>query len=528
MECNKEISAHSQPSSSKRFINIILHRLKRVQKRLKNNKKAYSQCSEQCMRGGCSADDEILDGWVNLFQDWNEDWRRRALSKITESCKLEEAKFVMKQIEPHFQRDFISFLPKELALHVLSYLRPKDILNAAQTCRYWRGIADDNLLWQRKCFEMDVRSQDIVAKPGKKRFQMIHWKKVYQTYIRLDHNWRNARYKAMKVLKGHNDYVITCLHFYNNKIISASDDNTVKIWSASTGKCLKTLCGHTGGVWASQLHNNYVISGSTDRTLKVWDVDSGACIHTLSGHTSTVRCLHACDTRVVSGSRDATLRLWNIEDGKLLKVLISHVAAVRCVQFDGKHIISGAYDFLVKVWNPDTGLCLRTLQGHSNRVYSLQFDGIHIVSGSLDTSIRVWNIETGECEHVLTGHQSLTSGMQLKNNTLASGNADSTVKIWDIRTGQCLQTLEGRNKHRSAVTCLELVNKFVITSSDDGTVKVWDVTTGNYIRDLISLDSGGSGGVVWRICCDEKRLVCAVGSRNGTEETKLLILDFDV
>lgn len=67
----------------------------------------------------------------------------------------------------------------------------------------------------------------------------------------------------------------------------------------------------------------------------------------------------------------------------------------------------------------------------------------------------------------------------------------------------------------------------MITSSDDGTVKLWDVRTGEFIRDLVALDSGGSGGVVWRIRSSPTKLVCAVGSRNGTEETKLLVLDFD-
>lgn len=47
------------------------------------------------------------------------------------------------------------------------------------------------------------------------------------------------------------------------------------------------------------------------------------------------------------------------------------------------------------------------------------------------------------------------------------------------------------------------------------------------IRNLVSLDSRGSGGVVWRIRASRTKLVCAVGSRNGTEETKLLVLDFD-
>ena len=36
-----------------------------------------------------------------------------------------------------------------------------------------------------------------------------------------------------------------------------------------TGKCLRTLVGHTGGVWSSQMANNVIVSGSTDRTLKV-------------------------------------------------------------------------------------------------------------------------------------------------------------------------------------------------------------------------------------------------------------------
>ena len=51
--------------------------------------------------------------------------------------------------------------------------------------------------------------------------------------------------------------------------------------------------------------------------------------------------------------------------------------------------------------------------------------------------------------------------------------------------------------------------------------------TGEFIRDLVALPSGGSGGVVWRIRASHTKLICAVGSRNGTEETKLLVLDFD-
>ena len=34
-----------------------------------------------------------------------------------------------------------------------------------------------------------------------------------------------------------------------------------------------------------------VVSGSDDKTLKVWDVETGECVATLEGHSESVRCL---------------------------------------------------------------------------------------------------------------------------------------------------------------------------------------------------------------------------------------------
>ncbi|GAB6033258.1 hypothetical protein CHUAL_012859 [Chamberlinius hualienensis] len=473
-----------------------------------------------------------LQTWIDIFERWGNAERLMAIDRLINMCEPTQVRHMMSVIEPQFQRDFISLLPKELALYVLSFLEPKDLLKAAQTCHYWRILAEDNLLWREKCKEANIDSRDVYCKRRSKTSgtspSPSPWKAAYMRQHNIEMNWRYRPIRPPKVLKGHDDHVITCLQFSGSRIVSGSDDNTLKVWSAITGKCLKTLVGHTGGVWSSQMSGNIIVSGSTDRTLKVWSADTGNCLHTLYGHTSTVRCMHLHKTKVVSGSRDATLRLWDIESGQCLHVLVGHVAAVRCVQYDGRLVVSGAYDYVVKVWNPEREECLHTLQGHTSRVYSLQFDGVHVVSGSLDTSIRVWDVESGQCKHTLMGHQSLTSGMELKNNILVSGNADSTVKVWDILTGQCLQTLSGANKHNSAVTCLQFNSKFVITSSDDGTVKLWDLKTGEFIRNLVALESGGSGGVVWRIRASPTKLVCAVGSRNGTEETKLLVLNFDV
>jgi F-box/WD-40 domain protein 7 len=120
-------------------------------------------------------------------------------------------------------------------------------------------------------------------------------------------------------------------------------------------------------------------------------------------------------------------------------------------------------------------------------------------------------------------------------------NSSCNWQVWDITTGHCLHTLKGSNKHQSAVTSLQFTDNFVVTSSDDGSVKLWDLKTGEFVRNLVNLDSSGNGGicdsssypidlggVVWRVKCSDRKLVCAVGSRNGIEDTKLLVLDFDV
>lgn len=239
---------------------------------------------------------ELME-WLLQFQRWTNAERLLAVDRLIDHCEPTQVRHMMKVIEPQFQRDFISLLPKELALQVLSFLDPKDLLRAAQTCRSWRFLADDNLLWKDKCKKTGIITESSVDKPKRGRTGIMPpvsspWKAAYMRQHTIETNWRNSAIRNPKILKGHDDHVITCLQFWGNRIVSGSDDNTLKVWSAVSGKCLRTLIGHTGGVWSSQMSGNIIISGSTDRTLKVWNAETGSCLHTLYGHTSTVRCMH--------------------------------------------------------------------------------------------------------------------------------------------------------------------------------------------------------------------------------------------
>jgi WD40 repeat protein len=77
-----------------------------------------------------------------------------------------------------------------------------------------------------------------------------------------------------------------------DSIVSASWDQTLKVWDAHTGEERRTLRGHTDGVSGCAISpsGDSIVSVSDDRTLKVWDTRTGACLSTLYVNGQ----LHAC------------------------------------------------------------------------------------------------------------------------------------------------------------------------------------------------------------------------------------------
>ena len=58
------------------------------------------------------------------------------------------------------------------------------------------------------------------------------------------------------------------------RVVTASDDNTARIWEADNGKEIALLKGHTGGVLSAGFSPNgkRLVTASADRTARIWDV----------------------------------------------------------------------------------------------------------------------------------------------------------------------------------------------------------------------------------------------------------------
>ncbi|TDL24908.1 WD40 repeat-like protein [Rickenella mellea] len=483
-------------------------------------------------------------------------------------------------LTPTLARDFLTLLPRELVSQILSYLPFSSLTRASRVSKSWRAIIDsDPVLWQEllkttkiwyggdseQAFSRYIFSRRRRANlPAPTSLPLPHpYKMLFQSRHLTRTAWLHNPNPKRLTFPAHGNSVVTCLLFSHGRIISASDDHSIHVYSPITGQLVRSLDGHQGGVWALAATKNTLVSGSTDRTVRIWDLTTGRCTHVFGGHTSTVRCLAIVKPEwidmtndegvtvrekwpkrsvIVTGSRDHSLRVWalpkpgdeeyrcygaddadadpadeDVDENPYHKLhLEGHEHAVRALAARGRTLVSGSYDCSVRTWDIITGETKFVLTGHTQKVYSVVYDPIRnqACSGSMDSTVRVWNLNNGQCMHTLTGHGSLVGLLGLSPSYLVSAAADSTLRVWDPDTGEARQTLAA---HNGAITCFQH-DEFKVLSGSDGTLKMWDIRDGSVVRDLLTGITG-----VWQVVFEGRWCVAA---SNRMDSTVLDVWDF--
>ncbi|KAF9227598.1 WD40 repeat-like protein [Gyrodon lividus] len=483
-------------------------------------------------------------------------------------------------LTPTLARDFLTLLPPELVSHILSFLPYSTLARASRVSKSWRAIIDsDPVLWKdllkstkiwfggdsERAFARSIYARRLAEAPKiSTTLPLPHpYKLLFKSRHLTRTRWVTNEMPKHHTFPAHGSSVVTCLLLSHGRIISASDDHSIHVYSPVTGELLQALDGHDGGVWALAASKDTLVSGSTDRTVRIWNLATGRCTHVFAGHTSTVRCLAIVKpewievegeggviskekwpkrSTIVTGSRDHSLRVWalprpgdpeyrwlgaddadvelseeDVEENPYHKLhLEGHDHAVRALAARGRTLVSGSYDCTVRIWDIVTGECKWVLVGHTQKVYSVVLDLSRNIacSGSMDGTVRIWNLHNGQCQHTLTGHTSLVGLLGLSPSFLVSAAADSTLRIWDPDTGELRHTLAA---HAGAITCFQH-DEFKVLSGSDGTLKMWNVRDGTVVRDLLTGING-----VWQVVFEGR---CCVAASNRNTTTMLDVWDF--
>lgn len=334
-------------------------------------------------------------------------------------------------------------------------------------------------------------------------------------------------------LIGHSGYVkSTTFNFSGNRIASASDDGTVRVWDATTGNQLLLLEYSSNAETVSFTpDNNSIISSYGDGTILVWNALTGEQKYVLKGHDKWVNSIAISPNgrHIVSTSWDNTIRKWDIETQNQLYVLNSE-EPINYVSYspDGQLIAIAMDNGYIYIMDAATGNFLSVLEGHLGKVSSALFshDGKRIVSASDDLTVRIWDVATGETIRVLNGANafnfaafspddryivfnstdgeiyvyddlSYTIIWDKKTNSdwaspvtfspdgkrILSTSAGNAVNVYDFVVDESTKILEGHTGRINNIA-VSPDGKYIASISPEDPIRIWDITTSNIIREL--------------------------------------------
>jgi len=318
--------------------------------------------------------------------------------------------------------------------------------------------------------------------------------------------------QCIQMLRGHTSQVFFIAHQSDSRLMSASEDGSVRYWSPA-GISKQTIRGLLNGVSCLALlapnGKKLVTCCLDDNVARVWEAKKQwKCIHMLKGHADTICTVTAIDNGafLATGSSDCTVRIWDSSSGGCCTILSGHTGSVLCVnQKSDRRILTGSTDNTIRLWDRYSEQCLQVLEAHTGDVTCMlslwdpRALGSQITcfaSGSRDQDVRIWNeIQEGdqkgmyECTHRMEGHSGeVTCMVQLstKSNMLVTGSLDYTMRMWGL-DGECMQVLEG---HSGAISCVtELHDGRLASCSSDYTIRVWDEDCGESGDSAMNMNS---------------------------------------
>ncbi|MFN0135518.1 MAG: WD40 repeat domain-containing serine/threonine protein kinase [Phycisphaerae bacterium] len=361
--------------------------------------------------------------------------------------------------------------------------------------------------------------------------------------------WRYLRAAldtADKVLTGHEGPVLSVCHLPgSDRIVSASEDGTLRVWDVESGEMLRTLRGHSAAVSRVRCADalGHVVSGSNDGTIRVWDSDTGDVLREMStGGTVLDLVLSADGTTAYAivvpdhaemgawGQR-SEYQVWNLNTAALEvshpnlgsqqnlsiapacdpdELLFGTGTGIdrRALQTgerielqQGAHdmppsrlvrgaslLASCAVDKSITLWDATTITMLRHLRGHIGPVYAVALgpgDAL-LASGGGDQTLRLWNTQTGMQTHALLGHEGMIRDISFApdGSHVASAADDGTVRVWRLTGAPGVSGGKVCRGHDGPVYDVAFSpggHTFASAGWGDGTLRIWNGDTGELI-----------------------------------------------
>ena len=278
-----------------------------------------------------------------------------------------------------------------------------------------------------------------------------------------------VRRMLFTTLSGHGDDIYDLKFSPANEwlILSASKDESLRLWNVKTSTCVAIFAGHEGhrdcvlSVGWHPLGQKFA-SGGMDTTVKLWNLENNPDVQNAIAQSSHQRTTRTWDGRVDPTAVPQKQRFSTVyEQMPYFSTHKVHTNYVDCVQFVGDLVLSKDTNNTIVLWIPDTK--------QANRNTSTKAQQHRLPSEVI--AVREFNIN--KCDvWFMRFHTDWDCTL------LALGNTIGEIRVWEIGpnpTKKHFCTLI-QQYCASAVrmTAFSPDSRLMVASCDDSSVWVWE------------------------------------------------------
>jgi WD40 repeat protein len=311
---------------------------------------------------------------------------------------------------------------------------------------------------------------------------------------------------------GHTASVNGALELSDGRILSWSNDGTIRLWNIE-GKLLYTFSGHVKGVnTVIQLMNGNLLSWGQDKTLRLWTLEGATSVLFSSYLISNA--LQLKSGRILwwlngQTGNNPNLYLWDIKEN-LLKTINLNAENIHCIiELENKDIVLSSNEKSIIILKYDNSQLEVLHDPKSPLQCFVKLETGNAISWSNDNLLKMWN-ENGvppdlidACDQVKTA-QKVTGSLSLKHGRFVSWSNDNTLQLWNSN-GVLIATL---TEHKGLINgVMELTNGTILSWSEDATLRMWS-TDGKLLATL----RGHSGGIEGALELRDGRLLSWAGT----------------
>lgn len=222
--------------------------------------------------------------------------------------------------------------------------------------------------------------------------------------------WDVPTCTRIRKLRGHTNIVNSCRGARRGQemIVSASDDNTIRLWDARKKFAVQTFeNGYQVTAVCFNDVSDQIISAGIDNDIKIWDIRKEEVVVEMKGHTDTITgmALSPDGAYVLTNSMDNTLRIWDIrpyvQGDRCIKVFTGHqhnfeMHLLKCAWSpDSNRVSCGSSDRFVYIWDVPSRRILYKLPGHNGSVNDVDFHPTEpiVLSASSDKTIFIGELD---------------------------------------------------------------------------------------------------------------------------------------